>query len=145
MVTANIGSLKKNTFWSTCGDGIICVQETRIGKNNVRSCSKDVEACGKKLYQGGLLSNLGQGEPPFWQTTSWCAPYTSRSMRQKESCPSGFRLHPRFNCLCSRSMGRLPHPNFLKFMGRMTSFWVRSSNVLPSMVPSLSLFAVTFN
>ena len=29
VVTANIGSLKKNNFWSTCGDDIICIQETR--------------------------------------------------------------------------------------------------------------------
>ena len=60
IVTANIGSLKKNTFWSTCGDDVICVQETRVGKNNVRSCSKDVDACGKKLFHGGLLPGILQ-------------------------------------------------------------------------------------
>ena len=60
VVTANIGSLKKNTFWSTCGDDIVCIQETRIGKNNVRSCSKDVEACGKKLFHGSLLPGILQ-------------------------------------------------------------------------------------
>ena len=60
VVTANIGSLKKNTFWSTCGDDIICLQETRIGKNNVRSSSKDVQACNLKLYHGGLLPGILQ-------------------------------------------------------------------------------------
>ena len=60
MVTANIGSLKKNNFWSTCNDDVICLQETRNGKGNVRSCSKDVEACNMKLYHGGLLPGILQ-------------------------------------------------------------------------------------
>ena len=35
-------------------------KELVIGKNNVRSCSKDVEACGLKLYHGCLLPGILQ-------------------------------------------------------------------------------------
>ena len=58
VVTANIGSLKKNNFWSTCGDDIICIQETRIGKNNFRTSCKQVQATQRSLFCGELLSGI---------------------------------------------------------------------------------------
>ena len=59
-VTANIGSLKANVTWKTVDASVLCLQETRIGKNNERQSMFDVQSIGKRLLQGKTLPGLLQ-------------------------------------------------------------------------------------
>ena len=48
--SANIGSLKSNVSWKHSLDSVQCVQETRIGCNNIRHSQKLVSETGKALH-----------------------------------------------------------------------------------------------
>ena len=39
-------------------DNVLCLQETRIGRNNIRSATRDVESIGRSLFPGELLSGI---------------------------------------------------------------------------------------
>ena len=56
--TLNVGSLKTSTFWKGSDDVVMCLQETRIGKNNFRKSSNDVAATGRTLFCGALLPGI---------------------------------------------------------------------------------------
>ena len=56
--TVNVGSLKSSTFWKSNSDVITCVQETRVGRNNFRTASRDVAATGRTLFCGALLPGI---------------------------------------------------------------------------------------
>ena len=58
LVSANVGSLNTNHLWKSWGADITCLQETRIGKNNVRTSTKNIEAVGLKPVLGQLLPGL---------------------------------------------------------------------------------------
>ena len=58
LVSANIGSLNTNHLWKSWGADIICLQETRIGKNNVRTSVRNIEAVGLRPILGQLLPGL---------------------------------------------------------------------------------------
>ena len=58
LTTANIGSLKQNKHWKSWTTDVACLQETRIGKNNLRDSTFSVKATGKKLFPGALLPGL---------------------------------------------------------------------------------------
>ena len=60
IVTSNIGSLKTCDNWKTLDYTAMCIQETRIGKNNVRSSCCDVQALRMQLFHGKLLPGLLQ-------------------------------------------------------------------------------------
>ena len=47
--SANIGSFRSNSGWKSWGADVCCLQETRIGKANVRSCGLDVKSLGVRL------------------------------------------------------------------------------------------------
>ena len=88
--TVNIGSLKTNTFWSSSPDDIICIQETRIGKNNFRSARKDVESKGKHLFAGELLPGILQSNGVLksgWGGTAILASQELVSPLDPKSCP----------------------------------------------------------
>ena len=55
IVSYTVESLKD---WKTLDDSILCLQETRIGRNNLRSSKSVVSATGRSLYPGALLSGL---------------------------------------------------------------------------------------
>ena len=58
-VSSNIGSLQTNPSWKTWDADVICLQETRVGKNNHRNA--------KKLFQTvGFTSCLGDLLPGKW-------------------------------------------------------------------------------
>ena len=54
----NVGSLKTSSHWRHTDDQVICLQETRIGRNNHRSAIKEVQSCGKSLFCGELLPGI---------------------------------------------------------------------------------------
>ena len=56
--SANVGSLQANKSWKTWINDVIAVQESRIGRNNVRSAKFDVESTGRELFHGELLPGL---------------------------------------------------------------------------------------
>ena len=58
LISANINSFATNVHWKTWNDEIICAQETRLGKNNLKTVSRDVKENGKHLYHGELLPGL---------------------------------------------------------------------------------------
>lgn len=58
LCTANIGSLKTSHVWKSNEDSLWCLQETQIGKNNVRASSRAVEEVGKSLFHGQLMSGI---------------------------------------------------------------------------------------
>ena len=60
LVSANIGSLNSNLQWKTFDDVIVCLQETRVGKNNHRTSSFVVESTGRSLFHGGLMPGFIQ-------------------------------------------------------------------------------------
>ena len=59
-VTANLGSLKTNHSWKTFACDLCCVQETRIGRNNLRNSRFDVQSINKDLFPGKMLPGLLQ-------------------------------------------------------------------------------------
>ena len=52
------GSLNTNHLWKSWGEDITCLQETRAGKNNVRTSTKNIEAVGLRPILGQLLPGL---------------------------------------------------------------------------------------
>ena len=54
--SANIGSFRTNTGWKAWSADICCLQETRIGKTNLRSCSLDVKSRGLRLTTSDPLA-----------------------------------------------------------------------------------------
>lgn len=58
LCTANIGSLRTSTIWKGSEDSEWCLQETRIGKNNVRNSSRMVQETGRHLFCGQLMSGI---------------------------------------------------------------------------------------
>lgn len=58
LCTANIGSLRTSNIWKGAEDVVWCLQETRIGKNNVRTSSKLVQETGRSLFCGQLMSGI---------------------------------------------------------------------------------------
>ena len=59
-VTANIGSLKTNQTWKTLDYTLMCVQEMRIGRNNLRTSRFEVQSHSKELFPGKTLPGLIQ-------------------------------------------------------------------------------------
>ena len=55
LVSANIGSIASNPLWKTWDADIICLQETRVGKNNHRSTVKNFQTKGWNPCLGALL------------------------------------------------------------------------------------------
>ena len=47
--SANIGSFRTNAGWKSWSADVCCLQETRIGKTNLRSCCLDVKSKGLRL------------------------------------------------------------------------------------------------
>ena len=62
LVSANIGSIVSNPLWKTWDADVICLQETRVAKNNVRSATKNFETKGWTPCLGALL-------PCVWHKT----------------------------------------------------------------------------
>lgn len=66
--TANIGSIQSNHEWKAWGSDIICLQETRIGKNNHRSATHAIRDAGYDVVLGqvlpGLLHKVGRLHTP---------------------------------------------------------------------------------
>ena len=58
LISANIGSLFSHVGWKAWEDHVICLQESRIGKNNVRNARFEVSNCGKHLFHGELLPGV---------------------------------------------------------------------------------------
>lgn len=58
LATANIGSLKTSSFWKSNEDTVYCLQETRVGRNNIRTSQKQVQATNRTLFCGELLSGI---------------------------------------------------------------------------------------
>ena len=55
LVSANIGSIATNPLWKTWDADIVCLQETRVGKNNHRSAVKNFQTKGWNPCLGALL------------------------------------------------------------------------------------------
>ena len=58
ILSSNIGSFFKDDSWKGWSDTFVCLQETRIGRNNFRNATKAAGACGKNLFLGDLLPGL---------------------------------------------------------------------------------------
>ena len=56
--TMNIGSLKTSKLWKASDTDVTCLQETRIGKNNIRRATQDVKALNRTLFCGDLLAGI---------------------------------------------------------------------------------------
>lgn len=54
----NTGSLRTSMQWQSSGDTVLCIQEPRIGRNNVRDASFRVQATGRTLFTSKLLPGL---------------------------------------------------------------------------------------
>ena len=55
IVSANIGSIVTNPLWSSWDADVVCLQETRVGKNNARSTMKNFQTKGWTPCLGDLL------------------------------------------------------------------------------------------
>ena len=55
LVSANIGSIATNPLWKTWDADVVCLQETRVGKNNARSTTKNFQTKGWTPCLGELL------------------------------------------------------------------------------------------
>ena len=66
--TANIGSVQTNHDWKSWGCDILCLQETRIGKNNLKSATHAIRDAGYQAVLGhilpGLLHKVGRIHTP---------------------------------------------------------------------------------
>ena len=62
LVSANIGSVMSDTTWKTWNADCVCLQETRVGKNNIRSASKLFQTAGFTPCFGQLLPGLWYGD-----------------------------------------------------------------------------------
>ena len=60
LASQNIGSINTNHSWKGLNADVVCLQETRIGKNNDRQSSFLVAEMGSKLFRGKLLPGLLQ-------------------------------------------------------------------------------------
>ena len=58
ILSANISSMTTNKVWKTWEDNVLCLQETRVGKNNARTIGFQVHETGRKLFPGSLLPGL---------------------------------------------------------------------------------------
>lgn len=122
----NVGSIKTSQMWRNTDDSIICLQETRVRRNNHRTCSQEVAAmCSMELsFRGSseLTATLLplMVAPPFWpprQPLDLSPKLTMRltnmtpCSRPPECVRVGPRLHPTFECSFSLSMpAREPPP-----------------------------------
>ena len=61
IVSANIGSVMTDVTWKTWSADVVCLQETRVGKNNVRTASKTFQGVGFTPCFGDLLPGLWSG------------------------------------------------------------------------------------
>ena len=60
LASQNIGSINTNHAWKGLNADVVCLQETRIGKNNDRQTSFLVAETGSHLFRGKLLPGLLQ-------------------------------------------------------------------------------------
>ena len=60
LVSANVGSLNSNVQWKTFDDHLLCLQETRVGKNNLRTAKCSVLATGRSFFPGALMPGFIQ-------------------------------------------------------------------------------------
>ena len=58
ILSSNVGSFIKDNTWKGWEDNVICLQETRIGRNNFRNAIKSAAAFGRNLILGDLLPGL---------------------------------------------------------------------------------------
>ena len=58
ILSSNVGSFFKDNTWKGWHDCVVCLQETRIGRNNFRNATKSALAAGKNLILGDLLPGL---------------------------------------------------------------------------------------
>ena len=61
LVSANVGSVLADSTWKTWDADCICLQETRVGKNNHRSASKSFQNVGFTPCFGDMLPGLWYG------------------------------------------------------------------------------------
>ena len=61
IVSANIGSVMTDVTWKTWSADVVCLQETRVGKNNVRTATKTFQGVGFTPCFGDLLPGLWSG------------------------------------------------------------------------------------
>ena len=61
LVSANIGSVMTDITWKTWGAHVVCLQGTRVGRNNHRSASKIFQSLGFTPCFGDLLPGLWHG------------------------------------------------------------------------------------
>ena len=59
-LSCNIGSMNTNLTWKVREETVLCLQETRVGKNNIRTTRKTVDATGKSFFPGALLDGILQ-------------------------------------------------------------------------------------
>lgn len=62
LVTANVSSLNTHHMWKGWDDTVLCLQETRVGRNNVRTTRNNIRANGRGFFAGklpGILNSQG--------------------------------------------------------------------------------------
>ena len=57
-LSSNVTSLSTNHIWKTWNETVLCLQETRLGKNNLRTVTTQVQSVGRSLIRGELLPGL---------------------------------------------------------------------------------------
>ena len=62
IVSANVGSIMSNPSWKSWDADVVCLQETRVGKNNHRSAAKQFQNAGFTPCFGDLLPGLWYGD-----------------------------------------------------------------------------------
>ena len=72
LLSYNVGSLNTNVEWKTVNDNVVCLQETRIGRNNAKTSAAMVQTTGRKLFTGeklpGIISQKGFSRTPHGGT-----------------------------------------------------------------------------
>ena len=58
IITANVGSVRTNPDWKGWQADVLCLQETRIGKNNVRTATFEFHEAGFEPVLGPLLPGI---------------------------------------------------------------------------------------
>ena len=80
LVSANVGSVMTDVSWKSWNADVICLQETRVGKNNVRTATKTFQGVGFTPCFGELLPGLWSGSkstktPPGGTLIAGGSPY----------------------------------------------------------------------
>lgn len=97
LCSANIGSVTTNHDWKSWGANLLCLQETRIGKNNCKSAKFSFRDAGYEAILGdllpGLLHKVGRQHAPCGGTAILAPPGFIKPFVESDDATGLFQMH----------------------------------------------------